>query len=180
MNKKQAQVRWQVFPRNRAATNHQRQVIGIFESLVLTIGTPDHGLKSNEVLAAVRKDLEEIGYEIEGSEKVARPVLYGESDRPAKTFNVDGWHEETGTILEVEAGQAVENNRFAIDLLKALSIQDANHLIMAIPANYHPERLKSAGRPPKREFDEVVKFLDALFVAGRVDLPLRSIIVIGY
>jgi hypothetical protein len=51
---------------------------------------------------------------------------------------------------------------------------------MAIPANYHPERLKAAGKPPKKEFDEVVKVLDALFSAGRIQLPLISILVIGY
>jgi hypothetical protein len=173
-------IRWQVFPRNIATNDLQRAVIRVFEAESTRIGTPENGLKSNEVLAVVRPRLEELGFQIEGSVKVARPVLYGENDRPSKTYNVDGYHEASGTVLEVEAGQAVENNRFAIDLLKALSIQDANCLVMAIPANYHPDRLKSAGKPPKKEFDEVVKHLDALFSSGRVDLPLATVLVIGY
>jgi len=173
-------IRWQVFPRNRAATALLRSVISAFEAELDTIGTPTNGLKSNEVLAVVRHRLEELEFVVEGSGWVSRPVLFGENDRPTKTYNVDGYHEPSGTILEVEAGQAVENNRFAIDLLKALSIQGANHLVMAIPANYHPQRLKKSGKPPKKEFDEVVKVLDALFSAGRVQLPLMSILVIGY
>ena len=173
-------IRWQVFPRNRAASALMRSVISAFEAELDTIGTPANGLKSNEVLAVVRNRLEELEFVVEGSAKISRPVLFGENDRPTKTYNVDGYHEASGTVLEVEAGQAVENNRFAIDLLKALSIQGANHLVMAIPANYHPERLKGAGKPPKKEFDEVVKVLDALFSAGRIQLPLISISVIGY
>ena len=173
-------IRWQVFPRNRVASDLIRAVVNAFESELGKIGTPENGLKSNEVLAVVRPRLEELNFLVEGSGKVARPVLFGENDRPTKTYNVDGYHESTGTVLEVEAGQAVENNRFAIDLLKAISIQGANHLVMAIPASYHPERLKSAVKPPKREFDEVVKVLDALFSAGRIQLPLTSVVVIGY
>ena len=173
-------IRWQVFPRNRATSELHRAVVRVFESQILEIGTPENGLKSNEVLAKLRAPLENLGFRIEGKEKVARPVLFGESDRPAKTYNVDGYHQDSGTVLEIEAGQAVENNRFALDLLKALSIQGANHLVMAIPANYHPERLRSSGKAPKKEFDEVIKVLDALFAAGRVDLPLESIVVIGY
>lgn len=173
-------IRWQVFPRNRATSDLQRSIISAFEFYFESIGTPKNGLKSNEVLAVVRPKLVELEFEIEGTTKVARPVLFGENDHPTKTYNVDGYHEATGTVLEVEAGQAVENNRFAFDLLKALSIQGAKSLVMAIPANYHPHRLKSAGKPPKKEFDEVVKVLDALFSAGRVDLPLSSVLVIGY
>lgn len=178
-SQKQA-IRWQVFPRNRVASDLLRSVISAFEAELDKIGTPTNGLKSNEVLAVVRPRLEELGFVVEGSGKVSRPVLFGENDRPTKTYNVDGYHDSTGIVLEVEAGQAVENNRFAIDLLKAISIQGANHLVMAIPANYHPERLKSSGKPPKREFDEVLKVLDALFSAGRVQLPLTSVVVIGY
>lgn len=173
-------IRWQVFPRNRATSDLHRLVIAAFEAVVDIIGTPANGLKSNEVLAVLKPGLEELGFVVEGTKKVSRPVLFGENDRPTKTYNVDGYHESSGTVLEVEAGQAVENNRFAIDLLKALSIQDAHHLVMAIPANYHPERLKGAGKTPKREFDEVIKVLDALFSAGRIELPLVSVVVIGY
>jgi len=144
------------------------------------IGTPKNSLKSNEVLASLRSDLISIGYEIEGLEKVNRPVLYGESDKPLKTFNVDGWHASTATILEIEAGQAIENNRFAIDILKAISIQDAEHLVIAVPTNYRPARLKLAEKAPKREFDKVVNIVDSLYIAGRVKLPLTSIMIIGY
>lgn len=180
MNNHLEQIRWQVFPRSQPTTVHQRELLGVFEEKFSIIGTPKNSLKSDEVLALLRLDLVSIGYEIEGTEKVNRPVLYGESDKPLKTYNVDGWHAATSTVLEIEAGQAVENNRFAIDILKALSIQDAEHLVIAVPTNYLPERLKIAAKSPKKEFDKVVNIVDSLFVAGRVKLPLSSILIIGY
>ena len=174
-------IRWQVFPRNRTASDHQVAVLKVFQDLYGQIGTPHNRLQSNEVLAEVRLPLTEMGYEIEGpGARVERPVLFGESGKKDKSYNVDGWHETSGTILEVEAGQAVENNRFAIDILKACSIQGAQNLIMAIPAKYHPDRLKNSGKPPKKEFDSVVLTLDAIYSAARVQLPLDSVLVIGY
>lgn len=180
MNIHQKQIRWQVFPRSRSTTDHQKDLLDVFEANYSVIGTPKNGHKSNEVLALLRLDLISIGYEIEGIEKVNRPVLFGESDKPLKAYNVDGWHASTSTVLEIEAGQAVENNRFAIDILKALSIQEANHLVIAVPANYLPERLKTATKPAKKEFEKVVNIVDSLYIAGRVNLPLASIMIIGY
>ena len=173
-------IRWQVFPRSQPTTLHQRELLAVFENNFSIIGTPKNSLKSNEVLALLRLDLVSIGYEIEGIEKVNRPVLYGERDKPLKTYNVDGWHASTSTVLEIEAGQAVENNRFAIDILKALSIQDADHLVIAVPSSYLPNRLKEAEKSPKKEFDKVVNMVDSLYIAGRVKLPLSSILIIGY
>lgn len=173
-------IRWQVFPRSHLASAHQLLVIEIFEDEYPKLGTPQNHLSSNEVLSVVRPRLEFVGYQVEGDRRVKRPVLFGECGKPAKQYDVDGWHEETGSILEVEAGQAVENNRFALDLLKASSIQFARNLIMAIPANYHPERLRKSGKPPKKEFDSVLRTLDALFASNRLALPLESVLVIGY
>lgn len=174
-------IRWQVFPRNKTASEHQIGLIKLFEDLTQQISTPKNRLQSNEVLAVLRPSLIEYGYQVEGKgEKVERPVLYGESGKKEKLYYVDGWDQSTGTVLEVEAGQAVENNRFAIDILKACSIQDAKNLVMAIPANYHPERLRKANKKPKKAFDSVVLTLDGLYSANRVQLPLDSILVIGY
>ena len=174
-------IRWQVFPRNKTTSNHQVALLGVFNRFCGEICTPLNRLQSNEVLGVLRVALKGMGYEIEGpGEKIVRPVLFGESGENEKWYNVDGWHEESGTVLEVEAGQAVENNRFALDILKACSIQGARNLIMAIPANYHPDRLRKEGKPPKREFDSVVKTLDSLYISNRFQMPLESILVVGY
>ena len=174
-------VRWQVFPKNQTASDHQVALIGVFISVYEQIGTPLNRLQSNEVLGVLRSGLMGLGYEIEGpGEKIVRPVLYGEMGKKEKSYNVDGWHQGTGTILEVEAGQAVENNRFALDILKACSIQGAKNLTMAIPSSYHPDRLRKEGKPPKREFDSVVNTLDSLYISNRFHMPLESILVVGY
>jgi hypothetical protein len=174
-------VRWQVFPRNKTTSKHQVEFLGVLNRFYGEICTPFNRLQSNEVLGVLRLALKDIGYQIEGpGEKIIRPVLFGESGKKDKSYNVDGWHEESGTVLEVEAGQAVENNRFALDILKACSIQGAKNLIMAIPSNYHPERLRKEGKPPKREFDSVVNTLDSLYVSNRFQMPLDSILVVGY
>ena len=179
MNMK-SKLRWHIFPRSRSTTAHQQALIDVFRSVEESISTPENGLSSTEVLATVRPGLQSIGYEVETGRRVSRPVLFGENDQSLKSYNVDGWHEESKTVLEVEAGQAVENNRFALDVLKALSIQSALNLVIAVPANYYPERLRRDGKPPKKDFDEVAKVLDGLYASGRVILPLDSILLIGY
>lgn len=175
-----ASLRWNVFPRSRSSSEHQLQVLEVFRAALPKIGTPRNRLVSSEVLATVRLELCKLGYEMEDTHRVSRPVLFGENEQALKSYNVDGWHDQTKTVIEIEAGQAVENNRFALDLLKALSIQDARNLIIAVPANYHPERLRKEGKSPKKDFDEVAKHLDGLYSSGRVVLPLDSILVIGY
>ena len=174
-------IRWQIFPRNKTTSKHQVAFLEVFNRFYEEICTPLNRLQSNEVLGVLRAALKGIGYEIESpGEKIVRPVLFGESGKKDKSYNVDGWHEESGTVLEVEAGQAVENNRFALDILKACSIQGAKNLTMAIPSNYHPDRLRRGGKPPKREFDSVVNTLDSLYVSNRFQMPLDSILVVGY
>jgi hypothetical protein len=174
-------VRWQVFPKNQTASDHQLGLLEVFAKVYKDICTPLNRLQSNDVLRVLRPDLIDLGYEVEGpGEKIERPVLYGELGRKEKSYNVDGWHQATGTILEVEAGQAVENNRFALDVLKACSIQGAKNLAMAIPANYYPDRLRKEGKPPKKEFDSVVNMIDSLYISNRFQMPLDSILVVGY
>lgn len=173
-------VRWQVFPKYLSASAHQIQVIEIFDVNFKVLGTPENGLKSNEVLSIVCPGLELIGYQVEGVVKVVRPVLFGESGKITKSYNVDGWDDRSGTVLEVEAGQTIENNRFALDIFKACSIQSARNLILAVPASYHPERLRNSNKPPKKPFDDVIKHVDSLYSSNRMELPLDSILVIGY
>ena len=174
------EIRWNLFPRSRGTTTHQVELLQVFQKAMHRIGTPSNGLSSTEVLAVVRPGLLTLGYEIEQSRRISRPVLYGENGKSLKSFNVDGWHDDTKTVLEVEAGQAVENNRFALDVIKAISIASAKNLVIAVPANYHPERLRRNNKPPKRDFDEVVKVIDGLYSSGRVALPLDSMLIIGY
>ena len=122
----------------------------------------------------------EIGYEVERgkrkSEKISRPVLFGPNGSVQKSFEVDAFEPVTGTILEVEAGRGVANHQFLKDFFEACAIQDANYLVIAVLNSYKPKSSKNGNR----DFETVVTFFDTLFASGRLALPLKGILVIGY
>jgi hypothetical protein len=173
-------MRWQLFPRSLAPPPAILDLVAAFRAASGVIETPSHQLDSNEVLDAVRPHLEAIGYQVEQPgpprRRIDRPVLFGEGGRPMKSFQVDAWHEETGTVVEVEAGRAVVNHQFLKDLFEACAIQDARWLAIAVANAYHP---KSQARPAD-DFATVTTFIDTLYASGRLTLPLEGVLIVGY
>jgi hypothetical protein len=137
-------------------------------------------LSSNEVLEKVANFLEELNYKVERGktrdQKIYRPVLYGRDGSVDKAFEVDAWHESTGTIIEVEAGRAVINHQFLKDFFEACVIQDARYLVIAVCKAYKPASLKN----PSNDFEIVSTFIDTLYSSGRLNVPLEGILIIGY
>ena len=137
-------------------------------------------MSSNEVLEKVANFLEELNYKVERGktrdQKIYRPVLYGRDGSVDKAFEVDAWHESTGTIIEVEAGRAVINHQFLKDFFEACVIQDARYLVIAVCKAYKPASLKN----PSNDFEIVSTFIDTLYSSGRLNVPLEGILIIGY
>jgi len=135
---------------------------------------------SDEVLTFVAPSLVKIGYEVElgkrRSEKISRPVLFGANGQVQKSFEVDAFDPVTGTILEVEAGRGVANHQFLKDFFEACAIQDASYLAIAVLNSYRPPSSKNGNR----DFETVVTFFDTLYASGRLSLPLKGILIIGY
>ena len=87
---------------------------------------------------------------------------------------MDTYHNETKTIIEIEAGRGVANNQFLKDLFEACVIPDIDVLVIAVLNEYH------VGDVTNKDFETVVKIFETLYVSDRMNLPLKSILVIGY
>ena len=169
------EVDWQLFPRSLKAPSFILATVSAFNKVAPAI-TSDRGgpQTSNEVLAAVRPELEAIGYNVErgklGSEKIHVPVLYGLNGKTEKAFEADAYWAENQIVLEVEAGRAVTNYQFLKDLFQACVMQDVEWLAIAVRKTYRESK----------DFQKVVQFFDTLYASNRLALPLKGCLVVGY
>jgi hypothetical protein len=67
------------------------------------------GLTSDQVLQILRPHLEALGFQVEAgknkTDKIERPVFYGENGVPALRYQIDAYHPEWRCGFEVEAGR---------------------------------------------------------------------------
>ena len=167
-------IAWQFFPRNKQTIEVLRKVTQCFTKLEPEISSKKHNYHSNEILEKLREPLEAIGFKVETGkkkkEKITIPVLFGRNGKPVKWFDVDAFHEETKTVLEVEAGRGVMNNQFLKDFFEACVMVDVEYLILAIRNDYKE----------RKDFETVATFFDTTYASGRLKIPLEGILVIGY
>jgi hypothetical protein len=151
-----------------------RQVVGAFEVVSDDIDSSKNSLESNEVLLRVAPGLRQAGFTVEAGkrhlDKVSVPVLFGLNGRAEKTFDADAYHREAGFVVEVEAGRGIVNNQFLKDLFQACMMHDVRHLALALRRDYRKSN----------DFEKVCRFFETLYASRRLDLPLDSILVIGY
>jgi hypothetical protein len=167
-------ISWQFFPKSRIIPEHLQNVIGVFELNENLISSENHNYGSNEVLENVRVDLEKLDFQIERSkksiDKIKVPVLFGQNGKLEKYFDADGYNTANKTVIEVEAGRAVTNYQFLKDLFQACMMYEVDYLVIAVRKNYR-------GNP---DFQNVIIFFDTLYASGRLQLPLKGILIIGY
>ena len=167
-------TRHQFFPVNKKTPEHLVSVIKVFNEYEDKINSHKHKLDSNTVLETLRKNLEGVGFRIETgkkkNEKIKIPVLFGENDRIIKSFDVDGYHEEFKTVLEVEAGRGVTNNQFLKDFFEACIMVNVDYCIIAVRDTY----LK------QKDFEKVKDFFDSMYASGRMNIPLKGLLIVGY
>lgn len=165
---------WQFFPKSRVIPEHLKDVLGVFELNESLISSDIHNYGSNEVLEHVRASLELLGFQIEKSkksnDKIKVPVLFGQNGKLEKYFDADGYNTETKTVIEVEAGRAVTNYQFLKDLFQACMMYEVDYLVIGVRKDYR-------GNP---DFQNVITFFDTLYSSGRLQLPLKGILIIGY
>ena len=104
------------------------------------------------------------------NEKIHVPVLYGKNGTTEKAFEADAYHDAEKFVLEVEAGRAVTNYQFLKDLFQACMMQDVDYLAIAVRNKYRTSK----------DFEKVFTFFDTLYKSGRLPLPLKGILIIGY
>ena len=136
----------------------------------------DVGLSSNAVLAEVRPGLEQEGFAVENPDEARRiplPVFFGEHGRPRLTYNLDAFHPQKRIVVEVEAGRAASNNADYKALVQASILPQAEHLVLAVPQRYVPDRNKPV-------FQIAQNHLGAVFESRQFSASLKGVLLIGY
>ncbi len=171
---KEERIQWQLFPKSQEISADLTMVIAAFQENYLKISSQKFDLSSNQVLNVVSSDLEDCGFKIEKSkvkeDKIKVPVLFGRNGVLEKSFDADGFNPQTRTVLEVEAGRGVVNNQFLKDLFQACMMHNVDNLVIAVRLTYKKGQ----------DFEVVVRFFETLFASGRLTLPLKSILIVGY
>jgi hypothetical protein len=167
--------RWYYYPRNTAPPEWVGTFVHVVAAVEASISTPaGKTLKSNEVLEKLCPGLQALGFEVEvgrtADQKVMRPVLFGQNGKPQVQQEVDGFHDELGVVLEVEAGQTRDNNSDLRDIIRASLIVDARFLALVVPITYRSGEV----------YTKSVELLDAIYSSSRLKLPLEGLLLVGY
>ncbi len=171
-------MQWQFFPRTSPTPKFLHETLRVFEEAHPDISSADRDnddrMSSNDVLARLRHGLVELGYLVEvgkkSQDKIKVPVLFGSEGKVDKAFEADGWNKETKTVIEVEAGRARVNNQFLKDIFQASVMDEVEYLVIAVRSVYRGTR----------DFDEISKWLEIIYLTNRIDLDLKGILLVGY
>jgi hypothetical protein len=168
-------INWVYYPRSSPLPEFGHSIVALFEEIFDTIdSTKAPNQPSNTVMARLRPGLERVGFLVEkgksSDDKVVIPVLFGRKGEIKKCFNADAHAVTKNWVLEVEAGRAVDNNQFLKDIFQACMMHDVLHLAIAVRNTYRGSD----------DFAKVENFLETLYVSGRLQLPLKGILLIGY
>jgi hypothetical protein len=168
-------INWVYFPRSSPPPEFGLQIVAAFEVHAGTIDSK-HGQSqpSNVVMSQLRASLEKLGFRVEKGkshdDKIVVPVLFGRKGKILKCFNADAHADKKGWVLEIEAGRAVDNNQFLKDIFQACMMHDVQNLAIAVRNSYRGSD----------DFTKIEGFLETLYVSGRIQLPLKGILLVGY
>jgi len=168
------QLVYQLFPRSFGITDEIKDVIACFEMNYEKIKSPDNNLNSDGVLKVISNDLKNLKFKVEESkasvDKIKVPVLFSINNRIDKFFDADAVSEDGKIVIEVEAGRGYRNNQFLKDIFQACMMPNAEYLVIAVRNHYHNSD----------DFKSIFQFLETLYISGRLKLPLKGIVLIGY
>ena len=167
-------LRYQLFPRYVGMDETIKQVIECFDRHISQIDSPTHTLKSDEVLKTIVPELKNLGFSVEegkaSEDKIKVPVLFSINNRIDKFFDADAVNADGRIVLEVEARRAFSNNQFLKDVFQACMMYGVDYLMIAVRNDYR--------RNP--DFEKIYNFFETLYINGRLQLPLKGIVLIGY
>lgn len=176
-------VRFTSFPRTQTPAPFITTIVSAFRANEPSICTRtlEKGLTSDEVLAVLRPNLIELGFDVElnklKSGKVKRPVFFGENGAPDLQYEIDAFHPTWRCGLEVEAGRAWMGNAVYRDLIQALVMVEVDTLVLAVPNGY---KYQSSGKTTvSKDYSNTCSVADALFGHSRIVMPYR-LVVVGY
>jgi hypothetical protein len=167
-------LQYQLFPRSFGITSEVGEVIKCFQRNYDKIKSPENTLNSDGVLKAISNDLKQLNFMVEQSkakdDKIKVPVLFSLNNRIDKFFDADALSADGKIVLEVEAGRAYVNNQFLKDVFQACMMPSVDYLILAVRNDYRGND----------DFSKIFQFFETLYINGRLQLPLKGIVLIGY
>ncbi|GHT67733.1 hypothetical protein AGMMS50239_31450 [Bacteroidia bacterium] len=167
-------LQYQLFPRSFGVNAEVEAVINCFQKNYDAIKSPENNLNSDGVLKIISDDLKELGFNVEESkardDKIKVPVLFSLNNRIDKFFDADAVSADGKIVLEVEAGRAYVNNQFLKDVFQACMMYGVDYLMLAVRNDYRGND----------DFSKIFQFFETLYINGRLQLPLRGIVLIGY
>ncbi len=167
-------LNYQLFPRSFGITSEVEDVINCFALNYEKIKSPINNLNSDGVLKCIADELKILKFKVEISkakdDKIRVPVLFSLNNRIDKYFDADAVSQDGKIILEVEAGRAYANNQFLKDVFQACMMPEVEYLILAVRNDYRGVQ----------DFSKIFNFFETLYINGRLQLPLKGIVLIGY
>ena len=155
-------------------TEQMTAVVSCFEQVEEKITSQDHKLSSNDVMGHMKPALEAIGFKVEAGkrseQKIKVAVLFGLNNRIDKYFDADAVSRDGRIVLEIEAGRAVDNYQFLKDIFEASMMTGVEFLVLAVRNQYRGGK----------DFQKIFVFLETMFISGRIHLPLKGILLVGY
>lgn len=173
---------WSYFPRNVRAPQWVGPLVSVVAKAETHISTmtTKAGLDSNAVLLHLADGLDALGYQVEkskgASDKISRPVLFGDEGRSDVTMEIDAFHDGEGIAVEVEAGRAWNGNAVYRDLVRTSLLLDARYLVLVLPVAYAPPSVKK----PVPAYAYSRDLLDAIYASQRLRLPFQGVLLVGY
>ena len=174
---------WAYYPSWERPTEWAVQLVQVVAAARPDIGSRDIShLTSDKVLGFLRPGLEALGYQVESgkkrTEKIRRPVLFGERGTELVAYEVDAVHDELGVLVEVEAGRGARGNAVYRDLVRTSLIVDARFLALGVMSSYR--HLSGGKQTDVASYRETKAQLDAVYASGRLKLPFEGLLLFGY
>jgi len=167
-------MKYQLFPRSQGMTKELLDIINCFEKVDAKINSAKNNLNSNSVLENLSPQLNTLGFIVEKGKKahskIRVPVLFGQNNSIDKEYNADALSADGRVVIEVEAGQATENNKYMKGIFQACLMFGVEYLVLAVREKYRTHL----------DYEIVYTFLETLYISGRIQLPLKGVLLIGY
>lgn len=173
--------RWTFYPRWSEIPHWVENLLKIFIKHKDSIDSISVHKTSNEVLARIRADLENIGYIVEGGVKektIYRPVYFGEYGMPDLQYQIDSYHVKDKIALEIEAGRSTRGNAIYRDIIQTSLVVGVEYFVIAVPQRY-PFEVKGK-KIEDKTYEMCKSIFDAIYGSERLRLPFKGILLIGY
>ena len=178
------ELRWTYYPPTDELPSQLREVVDAFQAAApdlsrfwssRAVERPAPELHSNHIAGLIDGRLVASGtWQTEASHGRQEVVmLRGENGRVLSRVFVDGLHTDADgrlSVLEVEGGGSLQNNRLMKDLFEALIIPAVGHVAIAVPQQIH------GGRP----YDYARYLVTAIYARGIQLGHLQGVLLVGY